>query len=64
MKNAGAPQVQIFGVKNSAATRAAERFFKESNMRLFSVARTLPEIFAQIESTEPVVVETKWFQTK
>jgi arsenate reductase-like glutaredoxin family protein len=29
MKNAGAPQVQIFGVKNSAATRAAERFFKE-----------------------------------
>lgn len=42
----------------------AERFFKESNMRLFSVARTLPEIFAQIESTEPVVAETKWFQTK
>lgn len=27
--NAGSPQVQIFGVKNSPATRAAERFFKE-----------------------------------
>mgnify|MGYP001123174524 CR=1 FL=1 len=29
MKNASASPVQIFGIKNSAATRAAERFFKE-----------------------------------
>ena len=42
----------------------AERFFEESNMRLFSVARTLPEIFAQIDSARPVAAESKWFQTK
>lgn len=29
MKKPSAPQVQVFGLKNSAATRAAERFFKE-----------------------------------
>ncbi len=29
MKNASASGIQIFGIKNSAATRAAERFFKE-----------------------------------
>ena len=29
MKSASAPQVQIFGIKNSAPTRAAERYFKE-----------------------------------
>lgn len=34
MKNAGAPQIQIFGIKNSAATRAAERFFKERRIAI------------------------------
>ena len=34
MKSSGAPQVQIFGVKNSSATRAAERFFKERRVAL------------------------------
>ena len=34
MKTSGAPQVQIFGVKNSSATRAAERFFKERRIAL------------------------------
>ena len=29
--------VQIFGVKNSSATRAAERFFKERNVKIHSV---------------------------
>jgi len=28
------PNVQIFGVKNSAATRAAERFFKERRIAI------------------------------
>ena len=30
----GAPVVQIFGVKNSAATRAVERFFKERRITI------------------------------
>ncbi len=34
MKKPGAPQVQIFGVKNSPATRAAERFFKERRVSI------------------------------
>lgn len=34
MKNAGAPQIQIFGIKNSSATRAAERFFKERRIAI------------------------------
>jgi arsenate reductase-like glutaredoxin family protein len=34
MKNPSSPQVQIFGVKNSAATRAAERFFKERRVAI------------------------------
>ncbi len=31
------PSVQIFGVKNSAATRAAERFFKERRFQIHFV---------------------------
>ena len=32
-----APTVQIFGVKNSSATRAAERFFKERRLQIHYV---------------------------
>lgn len=34
MKASSASPVQIFGVKNSAATRAAERFFKERRVAI------------------------------
>ena len=42
----------------------AEKVFKPSNLRLFSVATTVPEIFAQIERTDGAPVETKWFETR
>ncbi|MBS0658718.1 MAG: TIGR00730 family Rossman fold protein [Verrucomicrobia bacterium] len=42
----------------------ADRFFKPSNMQLFRVARTVPEIFEQIEAARDVPVESKWFETK
>ena len=43
----------------------AERFFKPSNMDLFRVANTIPEIFTQIEAARNVqAVESKWFQTR
>src|SRR3954469_20240532 len=42
----------------------AEKFFKPSNMDLFRVASTLPEIFTQIEAARIVQVESKWFQTR
>jgi len=34
---AGVPSVQIFGLKNSQATRAAERFFKERRVTIHFV---------------------------
>lgn len=42
----------------------AERFFKPSNMDLFRVANTIPEIFTQIEAARLVQAESKWFQTR
>jgi uncharacterized protein (TIGR00730 family) len=42
----------------------AEKFFKPSNMELFRVARTVPEIFAQIEAAAGVQAESKWFETR
>jgi uncharacterized protein (TIGR00730 family) len=41
----------------------AEKFFKPSNMDLFRVANTLPEIFTQIEAARGTRAESKWFQT-
>jgi hypothetical protein len=41
----------------------AERFFKPSNLQLFRVAATVPEVFAQIEAGAGVQAETKWFET-
>jgi uncharacterized protein (TIGR00730 family) len=42
----------------------AEKFFKPSNMDLFRVANTIPEIFTQIEAAGQVQAESKWFQTR
>ncbi len=41
-----------------------ERFFKPSNMDVFRVAATVPEIFSQIEVSAGVQVESKWFETR
>ena len=41
----------------------AEKFNKPSNLDLFSVARTVPEIFEQLDGGV-VKAETKWFETK
>src|SRR5882672_6542291 len=42
----------------------AEKFFKSSNMDLFRVASSVPDIFTQIEAARGVQAESKWFQTR
>jgi uncharacterized protein (TIGR00730 family) len=42
----------------------AEKFFKPSNMDLFRVANSIPDIFTQIEAARHVKAESKWFQTR
>lgn len=42
----------------------ADKFFKPSNLELFRVAKTVPEIFAQIEAAANVKAEPKWFETR
>jgi uncharacterized protein (TIGR00730 family) len=42
----------------------ADRFFKPSNLELFRVARTVPEIFEQIEAGADARAESKWFETR
>lgn len=42
----------------------AEKFFKPSNMDLFRVANSIPDIFAQIELARGAQAEAKWFDTK
>jgi uncharacterized protein (TIGR00730 family) len=42
----------------------AEKFFKPSNMDVFRVATTVPEIFSQIEIAGTAIVEPKWFETR
>jgi uncharacterized protein (TIGR00730 family) len=42
----------------------AEKFFKPSNLNLFRVATTVPEIFAHIEQADSAPVESKWFETR
>lgn len=42
----------------------AEQFFKPSNMNLFRVAKTIPDIFTQIEAGANVQADSKWFQTR
>jgi uncharacterized protein (TIGR00730 family) len=42
----------------------AEKFFKPSNMGLFRVARSVPDIFTQIDAASGVQAESKWFETR
>ncbi len=42
----------------------AERFFKPSNLQLFRVAKTVPEVFSEIEAGASAKAEPKWFDTK
>jgi cytokinin riboside 5'-monophosphate phosphoribohydrolase len=42
----------------------AEKFFKPSNLELFRVATTVPEIFAQIAAAGEARAESKWFETR
>jgi uncharacterized protein (TIGR00730 family) len=42
----------------------AEKFFKPSNMELFRVAKTVPEVFTQIAAAAGVKAESKWFETR
>lgn len=44
----------------------ADQFFKPSNMELFRVAKTVPEIFTHIDSATRAnaPVESKWFETR
>jgi len=42
----------------------AEKFFKPSNMDLFRVTSSVPDIFMQIEAARGVPAESKWFQTR
>ncbi len=42
----------------------ADKFFKPSNMELFRVAKSVPEIFGQIEAAADAKAESKWFETR
>jgi uncharacterized protein (TIGR00730 family) len=42
----------------------AEKFFKPSNMDLFRVASSVPDIFTQIDAAANVTAESKWFETR
>ena len=41
-----------------------DHFFKPSNLELFRVARTVPEIFPAIEAAAAAKAESKWFETR
>ncbi len=41
-----------------------DSFFKPSNLELFRVARTVPEIFEQIDGAAGAAPESKWFETR
>jgi uncharacterized protein (TIGR00730 family) len=42
----------------------AEKFFKPSNMDLFRVATSVPDIFTQIDAAGNAPTESKWFETR
>jgi hypothetical protein len=42
----------------------ADKFFKPSNLQLFRVAATVPEIFVRIEDEPTAQAEPKWFETR
>jgi uncharacterized protein (TIGR00730 family) len=54
------PLLQLFG------RMLAERFFKPSNLQLFRVAATVPEVFREIDAAAGAggPVESKWFETR
>jgi uncharacterized protein (TIGR00730 family) len=41
-----------------------ENFFKPSNMDLFRVAKTVPEVFAHLDAPTASPTESKWFETR
>jgi uncharacterized protein (TIGR00730 family) len=41
-----------------------EKFFKPSNMDLFRMAMTVPEVFQKIDEAGEVKAEPKWFETR
>lgn len=45
-------------------TMLREKFFKPSNLDLFRVASTVPEIFTQIDLAATAKAESKWFETR
>jgi len=42
----------------------AEKFFKPSNLELFRVAATVPDVFTQIDAARGAKAESKWFETR
>ncbi len=52
------PLLQLF------ARMLEDKFFKPSNLELFRVAPTVPEVFAQIDRAEGGTAESKWFETR
>lgn len=42
----------------------ADKFFKPSNLELFRVANSVPDIFPQMESARRAQTESKWFETR
>ncbi len=45
-------------------TMLREKFFKPSNLQLFRVARTVPEIFTKLDEAAGARAELKWFDTR
>lgn len=45
-------------------TMLREKFFKPSNMDVFRIASSVPEIFAKIEECPVVSTDSKWFETR
>ena len=41
-----------------------DNFFKPSNLELYRVATTVPEVFTQIEAARGAQAESKWFETR
>jgi uncharacterized protein (TIGR00730 family) len=42
----------------------AGNFYKPSNLQLYRVARTVPEVFARIDGAPSAPAESKWFETR
>lgn len=53
-----APLLQLFD------RMLADKFFKPSNLELFRVAATVPEVFTQLDAARGATAESKWFETR